>query len=86
MPRAHRDPPPPELIRLGRALRALRRRQGRKQIEAGTASGLTESQVSDVERARTNPGWLLVGGLVEQGLGLTLRDLADAYEDADPDQ
>lgn len=56
MPRAHRDPPPPELLRLGRALRALRQRGGIKQIEAATAAGLTESQVSDIESAQRNPG------------------------------
>lgn len=82
MPRADRDPPPPELLRLGRALRTLRHRQGAKQIEVATAAGLTESQVSDVERAQMNPGWLLVTRLLV-GLDLTLRDLADAYDDAD---
>lgn len=82
MPRAHRDPPPAELVRLGHALRTLRHRQALKQIEVATAAGLTESQVSDLERAQINAGWLLVVRLVEYGLGLTLRDLADAYEDA----
>lgn len=85
MPRADRDPPPPELLRLGRALRTLRHRQGAKQIEAGTAAGLTESQVSDLERAQTDARWTTVIRLVERGLGLTLADLAREYDHPEND-
>lgn len=80
MPRADYDEPPPELANLGRALRELRERQGLKQIEVATAAGMTESQVSDIERGKNNPGWLLVTRLVADGLGLTLGDLVGAYE------
>lgn len=79
MPRARHDPPPPELLRLGKALRALRRGKGLKQIELATAAGVSESQVSDVERGRNNPGWLLICRLLD-GLGVSLADLAEAYE------
>jgi hypothetical protein len=41
---------------------------------------MSESQISDIERGKNNPGWLLVMRVVTNGLGLTLTDLADAYE------
>jgi transcriptional regulator with XRE-family HTH domain len=80
MPRASYDDPPAELLKLGRVLKDLREAQGLKQIEAATAAGMTESQVSDIERGKNNPGWILLVRLVEQGLGLTLSDLAAAYQ------
>jgi hypothetical protein len=45
------------LVALGTA---LREREGLKQIELATAAGMTESQISDIERGKNNPGWLLV--------------------------
>ena len=81
MPRADHSPPPIELKRLGEAVRVLRKRRDLKQIEVATGAGLTESQISDIENARNNPGWLLMTRLVEDGLGLRLRDLIDAYEE-----
>lgn len=78
MPRADYDNPPDSLVHLGHALRALREDRGLKQIELATAAGTTESQVSDIERAQNNPGWLLVARLLD-GLGATVADLADAY-------
>lgn len=81
MPRANYEEPPSELVRLGAAIKELRKRQGLKQIEAATAAGMTESQVSDIERGKNNPGWLLLMRLVD-GLGLTTEDLAAAYEQA----
>ncbi len=80
MPRARYDEPPAELVNLGLALRELRERQGLKQIELATAAGVAESQVSDIERGKNNPGWLLLARLVTDGLALPLGDLADAYE------
>lgn len=80
MPRANYEEPPSELILLGAALRALREREGLKQIELATAAGMTESQISDIERGKNNPGWLLVMRLLNEGLGLSLRDLVAAYE------
>jgi transcriptional regulator with XRE-family HTH domain len=80
VPRADYDDAPSELLRLGRALRALRKRKGLKQIELATAARITESQVSDIERGKNNPGWRLIVRIVVDGLGLTIGDLADAYE------
>lgn len=78
VPRAEYDSPPEDLVHLGRALKALREDRGLKQIELAAAAGATESQVSDIERARNNPGWVLVARLL-QGLEADLEDLADAY-------
>jgi transcriptional regulator with XRE-family HTH domain len=79
MPRADYGEPPAELVRLGAAIKALRKRQGLKQIELATAAGMTESQVSEIERGKNNPGWLLLVRVVRDGLGLTVEDLAEAY-------
>ena len=81
VPRANYEESPPELVRLGAAIKELRKRQGLKQIELATAAGTTESQVSDIERGKNNPGWLLLARLVN-GLGLSFSDLAEAYERA----
>ena len=53
-----------------------------KQIELATSANTTESQVSDIERAQNNPGWMLITRLLD-GLGATVADLADAYERAE---
>jgi transcriptional regulator with XRE-family HTH domain len=82
VPRADYDNPPDALVYLGRALRALREERGLKQIEVGTAAGATESQVSDIERAANNPGWVLIARLLD-GLDATIGDLADAYSRAE---
>ena len=80
VPRADYTTPPAELKRLGEAVRTLRKQRDLKQIEVATGAGLTESQISDIENARNNPGWLLVMRLVNDGLGMELRDLVAAYE------
>lgn len=84
MPRADYGEPPAELVRLGTAIKELRKRQGLKQIELATAAGMTESQISDIERGRNNPGWLLLARLIG-GLGLAFSDLVEAYEQASAD-
>ncbi len=86
MPRARYDTPPPELARLGAALKALREERGLKQIEAASRADMTESQVSDIERGKNNPGWLLLMRLLGSGLDANLRDLAVAYDDAGESQ
>lgn len=78
VPRAEYDNPPDDLVHLGRALKALREDRGLKQIELATAAGATESQVSDIERAQNNPGWVLVARLLH-GLEANVDDLAQAY-------
>jgi transcriptional regulator with XRE-family HTH domain len=85
VPRARHEKPPPELVRLGAALRALREKRDLKQIEAASRAGMTESQVSDIERGRNNPGWLLVMRLLNAGLEATLAELVASYESSDPE-
>lgn len=85
MPRADYENPPDSLRYLGRALRALREDRGLKQIELATAAETTESQVSDIERAQNNPGWILVARLLD-GMGATPADLAGAYARAERGQ
>lgn len=82
VPRARYDKPPPELAQLGAALKALREERGLKQIEAASGAAMTESQVSDIERGKNNPGWLLLIRLLVDGLDAGLDDLAAAYERA----
>ena len=84
MPRARHEKPPPELLRLGAALRTLREKRDLKQIEAASRAGMTESQISDIERGRNNPGWLLVMRLLNTGLEATLAELGATYESSDP--
>lgn len=84
MPRARHEKPPPELVRLGAALRALREKRDLKQIEAASRAGMTESQISDIERGRNNPGWILVMRLLNEGLEATLAELVLIYENSDP--
>lgn len=80
MPRARYEPPPPELVRLGAALKALREERDLKQIEAASRADMTEGQISNIERGKNNPGWLIVMRLLNEGLGATLPDLVAAYE------
>jgi transcriptional regulator with XRE-family HTH domain len=78
-PRADYSDGPVELRRLGATLRNMREAQGLKQIEVATAAGVSESQVSDIERGKNNPGWLLLSRLID-GCGLGVSDFASAYE------
>jgi transcriptional regulator with XRE-family HTH domain len=82
VPRARYDTPPPELAQLGAALKALREERGLKQIEAASGAKMTESQVSDIERGKNNPGWLLLIRLLVDGLGTDLNEFAAAYRRA----
>lgn len=80
VPRADYDTPPPELARLGAALKTLREERGLKQIEVASGANMTESQVSAIERGKNNPGWLLLIRLLTNGLDAQLSDLAIAYK------
>jgi transcriptional regulator with XRE-family HTH domain len=82
VPRANYDNPPKELACLGAALKELREERGLKQIEAASGADMTESQVSDIERGKNNPGWLLLIRLLVDGLDADLDDLSAAYERA----
>jgi transcriptional regulator with XRE-family HTH domain len=81
VPRARYEPPPPELVRLGAALKMLREERDLKQIEAASRADMTEGQISNIERGKNNPGWLVVMRLLK-GLDATLADLLAAYESA----
>jgi transcriptional regulator with XRE-family HTH domain len=61
-------------------VKALREARDLKQIEAASRAEMTESQVSDIERGKNNPGWLLLMRLLYAGLDANLGDLAIAYE------
>lgn len=61
-------------------MKALREARDLKQIEAASRAEMTESQVSDIERGKNNPGWLLLIRLLVAGLDADLGDLAVAYE------
>jgi transcriptional regulator with XRE-family HTH domain len=82
VPRARYDTPPPELVRLGAALKSLREERGLKQIEVASRAETTEGQVSDIERGKNNPGWLLLIRLLIDGLDADLREFVAAYERA----
>lgn len=82
VPRASYDDSPPELLALGAAIRELRKSKGLKQIEVATNAGVTESQISDIERGKNNPGWLLLMQITVEGLGASAVDLAQAYVQA----
>jgi transcriptional regulator with XRE-family HTH domain len=75
-------PPPDSLVYLGRALRALREDRGLKQIEVAIRADAAESQVSDIERARSNPGWIVVARLLD-AMGVTVAEFAEAYAAAE---
>jgi transcriptional regulator with XRE-family HTH domain len=77
MPRAdHRSGAPPELVRLGAALRQLREERDLKQIEVASGSGISEGRVSEIESGLTDARWTTIMRLVE-GLGVSLTELAD---------
>ncbi len=80
VPRADYSNPPIELVRLGRTLRALRESRGMKQIEVATAAGMVESQVSDVERGKNNPGWLNLVRMLE-AMEVSVAEFGAAHEE-----
>ena len=81
MPRAHYDEHnAPELASLGAAVRDLRTARGLKQIEVAAAAGITETQLSEIENGKANPGWLIVSRLISRGLNASMRDLAERYD------
>lgn len=61
-------------------MRTLREDKGLKQIEVATAAGMNESQVSDIERGKNEPGWRLLQRMLTKGLEASLSDLEAAYE------
>lgn len=81
MPRARYDQHnAPELASLGAAIRQLRAARGLKQIEVATAAGITETQLSEIENGKANPGWLIVSRLTARGLNAPMKDLGELYD------
>ncbi len=67
-------------LRLGRAIRAIRARQGLTQEQVSAVAGLHPTYVSDIERGARNPSWEAITRLAT-GMGVTTSEIARAYED-----
>ena len=61
--------PMPDLVALGRAVRAIREVRGMSQVEMAEATGFRQSWISSVEHGRRNPSWNNVVRLAD-GLGV----------------
>ena len=59
----------PDLVALGRAVRATRETRGISQVELAEATGFRQSWISSVEHGRRNPSWNNVVRLAD-GLGV----------------
>jgi transcriptional regulator with XRE-family HTH domain len=69
----------PDLLALGRAVRAIRDEKGISQVQLAEATGFRQSWLSDVEHGRRNPSWSNVVRLAT-GLGLSVSALAAKAE------
>jgi XRE family transcriptional regulator, regulator of sulfur utilization len=69
----------PNLLALGRAVRAIRDEKGISQVQLAQATGFMQSWVSNVEHGRRNPSWSNAIRLAE-GLGVGLAELAARAE------
>lgn len=80
MPRAdYRSGSPPELRRLGAAMRELRQEAGLRQIELAVNSGVSEGRVSEIEHGKNDLRWSTLLRVLE-GLDVSLSELAAALE------
>jgi transcriptional regulator with XRE-family HTH domain len=66
-------------VRLGQAVKAVRRGAGLTQEDVSRASGLHPTYISDIERGVRNPGWDAVTRLAG-GIGVSLVDIVQQYE------
>lgn len=71
--------PPPDLLALGRAVRAIREQKRISQVQLAQATGFMQSWISNVEHGRRNPSWSNAIRLAE-GLGVSLAKLAARAE------
>lgn len=71
--------PSPELLALGRAVRAIRDEKKISQVQLAEVTGFMQSWVSQVENGRRNPSWSNAVRLAE-GLGVSLAELAARAE------
>lgn len=76
---AQRNPKGPEYIRLGRAMRRLRRTAGISQVRAGEIADVRGGFVSQVERGRRGMTWTTLLALLD-AYGARLVDLERAYD------
>lgn len=65
--------------RLGRAVKAVRARQGLTQEQVSATSGLHPTYLSDIERGARNPSWEVITRLAA-GLGVRVAEIAEAYD------
>lgn len=71
--------PLPDLLALGRAVRAIRAEHKISQVQLAEATGFMQSWISNVEHGRRNPSWSNAIRLAE-GLGVSLAKLAARAE------
>lgn len=76
-PRIPQDPQ--AQLALGKAIRALRNRQGDSQEKLAKAAGITPNMMSLIERGEGNPSWVTIKGIAG-ALGVSVSTLAKAAE------
>lgn len=69
----------PDLLALGRAVRAIRDEKKISQVQLAEATGLAQAWISQIERGRRNPSWSNVLRLAE-GLDVRLSELVKRAE------
>lgn len=70
---------PPDLVALGRAIRAFRNEKGISQTRLAETTGFTQGWISDTENGKRNPSWTNIGRLAG-GLGISVSELAARSE------
>lgn len=70
---------PPNLLTLGRAVRAIREDNGISQNRLAETTGFTQGWISDTENGKRNPSWTNIGRLA-RGLGVSVSKLAARAE------
>ncbi len=65
--------------RLGRAVQAIRTREGLTQEQVSAAAGLHPTYVSDIERGARTPSWEVLTRLAA-GMGVTIGEIGRAYD------
>jgi transcriptional regulator with XRE-family HTH domain len=76
-PRIPQDPQ--AQLALGKAIRALRKKQGDSQEELAKSAGITPNMLSLIERGEGNPSWVTVRGIAA-ALGVPISALAKVAE------
>lgn len=73
----------PDQPALGAAVKAIRKEKKISQVALSSASGFTQSWLSEIEHGRRNPSWSNVVRLA-LSLGVTVAELAARAEKQDP--